>query len=138
MLSGANLGKTLTGRVGLEIRTTVQGGLRILEKIEASRLRRVSPPPGPQPLDWPLASAQGRMTPDRVLPAEGGGERLEFYYSFLFLPPERRRAITALYAFCREVDDVVDETSDAQLAATKLAWWRVEVGDLFAGNPHHP
>ncbi|HQE40870.1 MAG TPA: squalene/phytoene synthase family protein, partial [Zoogloea sp.] len=32
-----------------------------------------------------------------------------FYYSFMFLPPERRQAITALYAFCREVDDVVDE-----------------------------
>src|SRR3954453_7026130 len=61
-----------------------------------------------------------------------------FYYSFLFLPRERRRAITALYAFCREVDDVVDETSDPQVAATKLAWWRVEVGHLFAGNPQHP
>src|SRR5205814_10399510 len=61
-----------------------------------------------------------------------------FYYSFLFLPPERRRAITALYAFCREVDDVVDESSDAQLAATKLAWWRQEIGAMVAGNPHHP
>ena len=61
-----------------------------------------------------------------------------FYYSFLFLPQERRRAITALYAFCREVDDVVDECSDAQLARTKLAWWRLEIGKLFESNPNHP
>ncbi len=61
-----------------------------------------------------------------------------FYYSFLFLPAERRRAITALYAFCREVDDVVDETSDVGLARTKLAWWRTEVANLFDGHPQHP
>ncbi len=61
-----------------------------------------------------------------------------FYYSFLFLPPERRRAITALYAFCREVDDVVDEIRDKSIAATKLAWWRVEVDRLFEGQPTHP
>jgi 15-cis-phytoene synthase len=51
---------------------------------------------------------------------------------------ERRRAITALYAFCREVDDVVDECTDTQLAAMKLAWWRKEVANLYAGNPQHP
>ena len=61
-----------------------------------------------------------------------------FYYSFLFLPPERRRAITALYAFCREVDDVVDETSDAGVARTKLDWWRGEVRNIYNGTPQHP
>jgi len=61
-----------------------------------------------------------------------------FYYSFLFLPPERRRAITALYAFCREVDDIADEVSDTDVARAKLAWWRTEVANLFAGHPHHP
>ena len=61
-----------------------------------------------------------------------------FYYSFLFLPAERRRAITALYAFCREVDDVVDETADVGIARTKLAWWRTEVANLFEGHPQHP
>ncbi len=61
-----------------------------------------------------------------------------FYYSFLFLPPARRRAITALYAFCREVDDVVDECTDAALARTKLAWWRGEVDAVFNGAPQHP
>jgi len=78
------------------------------------------------------------MTPDEYCQQKAAQSGSSFYYSFLFLPPERRRAITALYAFCREVDDVVDETNDAQLAATKLAWWRVEVGKLFAGDPQHP
>ncbi len=61
-----------------------------------------------------------------------------FYYSFLFLPQEKRQAIMALYAFCREVDDVVDECHDSALAATKLAWWRREVAALYAGQPSHP
>ena len=78
------------------------------------------------------------MTPDEYCQRKAAASGSSFYYSFLFLPTPRRRAITALYAFCREVDDVVDETSDAQLAATKLAWWRVEVGNLFAGKPQHP
>jgi len=61
-----------------------------------------------------------------------------FYYSFMFLPPERRQAITALYAFCREVDDVVDECEDAQIARTKLDWWRREVARVYSGDPSHP
>jgi 15-cis-phytoene synthase len=78
------------------------------------------------------------MTPDKYCQQKAAASGSSFYYSFLFLPPERRRAVTALYAFCREVDDVVDECSDAQLARAKLAWWRVEVGKLFEGNPQHP
>ena len=61
-----------------------------------------------------------------------------FYYSFMFLPAERRQAITALYAFCREVDDVVDECHDLSLAQTKLEWWRQEVGRMYGGLPTHP
>lgn len=61
-----------------------------------------------------------------------------FYYSFVFLPQEKRRAITALYAFCREVDDVVDECHDVSLAHTKLAWWRHEIDQVFDGTPSHP
>ena len=78
------------------------------------------------------------MTPDDYCKDKAASSGSSFYYSFLFLPPERRRAITALYAFCREVDDVVDEIEDQQVARTKLAWWRIEVGNLFAGNPQHP
>ena len=78
------------------------------------------------------------MSPDEYCQQKAAASGSSFYYSFLFLPPERRRAITALYAFCREVDDVVDETADPHVAATKLAWWRAEVENLFAGNPQHP
>jgi phytoene synthase len=78
------------------------------------------------------------MTPDEYCQQKAAASGSSFYYSFLFLPPEKRRAITALYAFCREVDDVVDECTDPQLAATKLAWWRNEVANLFAGKPQHP
>ena len=78
------------------------------------------------------------MTPDQYCQDKAARSGSSFYYSFLFLPPPRRQAITALYAFCREVDDVVDETSDAQLARVKLDWWRSEVDRLFAGAPEHP
>ena len=78
------------------------------------------------------------MTPDQYCQEKAAASGSSFYYSFLFLPPERRRAITALYAFCREIDDVVDECHDAQIAATKLAWWREELARVYAGNPQHP
>ena len=78
------------------------------------------------------------MTPERYCAQKAAGSGSSFYYSFLFLPPEKRRAITALYAFCREVDDIVDECSDANLARTKLAWWRGEINALFKGAAQHP
>jgi phytoene synthase len=78
------------------------------------------------------------MTPEQYCQQKAAQSGSSFYYSFLFLPPERRQAITALYAFCREVDDVVDETSDTQIAHTTLDWWRKEVARLLAGQPTHP
>ena len=78
------------------------------------------------------------MTPDQYCQEKCAASGSSFYYSFLFLPPERRRAIMALYAFCREVDDVVDECHDLSLAGTKLAWWRQEVGRITGGQPQHP
>ncbi|HEX4331471.1 MAG TPA: presqualene diphosphate synthase HpnD [Usitatibacter sp.] len=78
------------------------------------------------------------MTPDEYCQEKAAASGSSFYYSFLFLPAERRRAITALYAFCREVDDIADEVGDVGVARTKLAWWRTEVANLFAGHPHHP
>ncbi len=78
------------------------------------------------------------MTPEEYCQDKAARSGSSFYYSFLFLPPERRRAITALYAFCREVDDVVDEASDEAVARAKLAWWREEMERLFAGRPQHP
>ena len=78
------------------------------------------------------------MTPEQYCQDKAARSGSSFYYSFLFLPPERRRAITALYAYCREVDDVVDECTDADLARTKLAWWRKEIAGTFAGSAQHP
>ena len=78
------------------------------------------------------------MSPDEYCQQKAAQSGSSFYYSFLFLPPERRRAITALYAFCREVDDTVDECTDPHIARTKLVWWRKEIGAMQAGNPTHP
>ncbi|MBU4612183.1 presqualene diphosphate synthase HpnD [Achromobacter sp. GG226] len=78
------------------------------------------------------------MTPDQYCQDKAAKSGSSFYYSFLFLPPERRRAITALYAFCREVDDVVDEVSDPSIARIKLAWWRTQIEALYEGKPDHP
>ena len=78
------------------------------------------------------------MTPEEYCQQKAASSGSSFYYSFMFLPPNRRRAITALYAFCREVDDVVDECQDLQIASTKLAWWRQEVAKLYTGKPEHP
>jgi phytoene synthase len=78
------------------------------------------------------------MSPHDYCQTRAAQSGSSFYYSFLFLPPEQRRAITALYAFCREVDDVVDECSDVGVARMKLAWWRSEVASLYEGRPQHP
>jgi phytoene synthase len=78
------------------------------------------------------------MTPDEYCEAKAAQSGSSFYYSFRFLPPPRRRGITALYAFCREVDDVVDEVADPGVARLKLAWWRTQVAAVFAGTPQHP
>jgi 15-cis-phytoene synthase len=72
------------------------------------------------------------MTPQDYVQQKAAASGSSFYYAFLFLPKERRAAITAFYAFCREVDDVVDEISDPSVAATKLAWWAKEVAQSFA------
>lgn len=78
------------------------------------------------------------MTPDEYCQEKAAASGSSFYYSFLFLPEERRKAITALYAFCREVDDVVDECSDIGVARTKLEWWREEIRRTYRGEPRHP
>jgi phytoene synthase len=78
------------------------------------------------------------MTPEQYVKNKAAASGSSFYYAFLFLPPPRRAAITAFYAFCREVDDVVDEVSDPGVAATKLAWWRHEAAETCEGRPSHP
>jgi phytoene synthase len=78
------------------------------------------------------------MTPQEYVQQKAAASGSSFYYAFLFLPAPRRAAITAFYAFCREIDDVVDDTADAGVASSKLAWWQTEVVQAFAGQPSHP
>jgi phytoene synthase len=78
------------------------------------------------------------VRPEQYVQDKAAGSGSSFYYAFLFLPPARRAAITAFYAFCREVDDVVDEMRDASVAASKLHWWQQEVLRAFGGSPTHP
>jgi 15-cis-phytoene synthase len=78
------------------------------------------------------------MTPQQYVQQRAAASGSSFYYAFMFLPPARRQAITAFYAFCREVDDVVDEVNDPSVAASKLGWWRSEVAATVAGRATHP
>lgn len=78
------------------------------------------------------------MTPQEYCEDKVRQSGSSFTSSFRLLPREKREAMTVLYAFCREVDDVVDECSDAAVARTTLNWWRAEVANIYAGNPQHP
>lgn len=82
------------------------------------------------------------MTPDQYCQEKAVQSGSSFYYSFLYLPPEKRRAITAFYAFCREVDDVVDECTEESVARMKLDWWRKEIASVYSEvqgeEPSHP
>ena len=78
------------------------------------------------------------MTPEEYCQEKTAKSGSSFYYSFLFLPKDKRLAITALYAFCREVDDIADAEMDNKIKSVKLEWWRSEIESLFAGSAHHP
>lgn len=78
------------------------------------------------------------MTPQQYCQQKAAASGSSFYYSFLFLPSDKRQAITALYAFCREVDDIADECQEAQTALIKLNWWRDEIARLYQHQPQHP
>jgi len=78
------------------------------------------------------------MNPQEYCQNKAAKSGSSFYYSFRFLPEKQRDAIIALYAFCREVDDIVDEIADHTVAQTKLNWWREEVQNIFHGTPTHP
>jgi phytoene synthase len=78
------------------------------------------------------------MTPEQYCQEKTAKSGSSFYYSFRFLSKSRRLAITALYAFCREVDDIADECTDLSVAKTKLNWWRSEIERLYQNQPQHP
>jgi phytoene synthase len=78
------------------------------------------------------------MTPEDYCQDKASQSGSSFYYSFVVLPKKQRQAITALYAFCREVDDVVDNIAEPTVAQAKLDWWRDELDRLYQGHPLHP
>jgi len=78
------------------------------------------------------------MTPESYCENKTRGSGSSFFYAFLFLPEIQRRAMMALYAFCREVDDIADETSDDHVALQKLNYWSEEITRVFTGKPRHP
>jgi phytoene synthase len=74
------------------------------------------------------------------LPTQG---KTNFYYSFSFLPRDERQAINTVYAFCRHIDDIVDEfpSRNADVIAKKrerLAWWRNEIEKCYLMPTSHP
>lgn len=77
------------------------------------------------------------MTPTEYCQNKAASSGSSFYYSFLFLPKNKRRAIIALYAFCREIDDVTDEIKDPNIVKIKLEWWRIDVHKIYNGTPEH-
>jgi len=78
------------------------------------------------------------MTPAEYCENKARGAGSSFFYTFLFLPGEKRRAMMALYAFCREVDDIADEVHDTDVAMQKLQFWREEIARTFISQPNHP
>ncbi|MFT7235790.1 MAG: phytoene synthase [Methylophagaceae bacterium] len=78
------------------------------------------------------------MTPDQYCQNKTAQSGSSFYYSFLFLSEPQRQAITALYAFCREIDDIVDEVLEVDIARTKLDWWRQEIERVYLNQASHP
>jgi len=78
------------------------------------------------------------MTPQEYCKQKTKESHSSFLSAFIFLKKEKREALTALYAYCREVDDIADECLDHEIASKKLNWWREEVERLFKGVPQHP
>jgi 15-cis-phytoene synthase len=78
------------------------------------------------------------VTPQDYCAKKSSEAGSSFTAAFRLLPTDRKQAMEALYAFCREVDDVVDECSDPALAEVKLHWWRQELDQIAAGTSQHP
>jgi phytoene synthase len=58
-----------------------------------------------------------------------------FYWAMRILPPERRDAMFAIYAFCRDVDDITDGSATVEEKLAQLTAWRGEIDLVFAGTP---
>ena len=78
------------------------------------------------------------MNPEQYCFQKTQSSKSSFALGFLFLTKQKKTALTALYAFCREVDDIADECKEYEIGKSKLDWWRLEIDRLFEKNPQHP
>src|SRR4029450_13963430 len=76
---------------------------------------------------------ESRVPPESLSARVTRRSGTNFYYAFRVLPPPKRQALYALYAFCRAVDDCADE-ADGEGAAG-LARWLDEARRCFDGTP---
>lgn len=88
------------------------------------------------------SSAVGTATPDQAardhVQKVVTGSRTSFFWAMRLLPEARRDAMFAIYAFCREVDDIADDPLPVEEKRRRLAEWREEIGRLYAGRPQWP
>lgn len=88
------------------------------------------------------AAAQQRDTPASALQSDIAAKvqasGTSFYAAMRLLPQARRDAMFAIYAFCREVDDIADEPAEVADKLKRLQGWRYEIARLYEGNPQHP
>ncbi len=77
---------------------------------------------------------EDQMVVDALVRSSG----TSFYWAIRMLPEEKRRAMFAVYAFCREVDDIADEPGEVRVKSARLGFWREELDRLFAGSAATP
>ena len=78
------------------------------------------------------------MTPDQYCKNKLKESKTNFALPFIFLNPQKKKALIALYAFCREVDDIADNCIEYEVGLAKLNWWYSEINKLYQDNPQHP
>ncbi len=78
------------------------------------------------------------MTPIQYCYEKIKASKSNFIWAFSFISQDRRDALVSLYAFCREIDDIVDETLELEVATAKINWWKAEINRLFHETPQHP
>jgi phytoene synthase len=157
LLAGLPLAERVQARLGREVRLFAWGGLAILDRIAAQRFDVVErrPTVSRRTQGALVLRALLRRTPPRrlaaaPLPRDGGlaeayaycaavtqRSSSNFFYAFRLLPPPRRQALCAVYAFCRFVDDIADDATRRDPQAL-LARWRDELARIYAGTPTHP
>jgi phytoene synthase len=89
----------------------------------------------PPPQATPLGAAQADLDAVEAIVRAAG---TSFYQGMRVLPPDRRHAMYAIYAFCRIVDDIADEDGDFAFKARRLDAWRARVAGLYEGASDGP